>query len=101
MRSLDQTTMREPIAVTTQNIHTRETVIMMFYISQRSYLPFTASCWFDGRKRKDGETFPAKDKCNDCVCMDGEVTCTLLDCTYGESVIVIFRPESSLLFRVF
>ena len=51
--SLDQTTMREPIAVTTQNIHTQEKVIMMFYISQRSYLPFTASCWFDGRERKD------------------------------------------------
>ena len=32
--SLDRTTMREPIAVTTQNIHTQEKVIMMFYISQ-------------------------------------------------------------------
>ena len=32
--SLDRTTMQEPIAVTTQNISTREKVIMMFYISQ-------------------------------------------------------------------
>ena len=38
VRSLDQTTMREPIAVTTQNIHTRETVIMMFYLSDLIFL---------------------------------------------------------------
>lgn len=36
--SLDRTTMREPIAVTTQNIHTREKVIMMFYLSDLIFL---------------------------------------------------------------
>ena len=38
VRSLDRTTMQEPIAVTTQNIRTREKVIMMFYLSDLIFL---------------------------------------------------------------
>ena len=44
-----------------------------------------ASCWYDGRKHEYGETFPAKDRCNDCVCESGEVICSKKACNGGQS----------------
>merc|ERR1712130_168149 len=42
-----------------------------------------ASCWYDGRKHEYGETFPALDRCNDCVCESGEVICSKKSCNGG------------------
>ena len=48
-----------------------------------------ASCWYDGRKHEYGETFPANDGCNDCVCESGEVICSKKACNGGQSSLVL------------
>ncbi len=39
-----------------------------------------ASCKYDGKEYKDGESFPATDGCNKCTCANGQVGCTKIGC---------------------
>ena len=54
--------------------------------------PPPARCEYNGWAYADGESFPAVDDCNTCVCSDGEVICTEMYCTPNSS---ICGPEDS------
>jgi hypothetical protein len=38
------------------------------------------SCVYEGKKYKDGDSFPASDGCNSCGCQQGRVMCTMMAC---------------------
>lgn len=40
----------------------------------------SASCQYDGKKYKNGDSFRSTDGCNTCGCNNGQVACTLMAC---------------------
>lgn len=45
--------------------------------------PVAQACDYEGITYEDGETFEASDGCNSCICEDGVVSCTEIDCKEG------------------
>ncbi|MBN2015465.1 hypothetical protein JW766_01395 [Candidatus Dojkabacteria bacterium] len=53
------------------------------------------TCSYNDTTYNDGDTFDADDGCNQCLCNDGEVTCTLMACEKEEAVEETIEPIES------
>jgi hypothetical protein len=52
----------------------------IFYTTQIAKDSTKQRCEYNGWAYADGESFPASDGCNTCICSNGEVACTEMAC---------------------
>jgi len=64
----------------------------IYYISNTNKELANQRCEYNGWAYADGESFPASDDCNTCICSDGEVVCTEIVCTEEP---VVCGPEEN------